>query len=125
MHRLNNFRSVPSSVPSLFCRTYRSYMRKSRTLEGSQTYFDVSKSLTVKDKPLPSLHRIVHVEVLHAQDFLVDVERMQVPVESTSGCRRKALNERNTNQIIEPNASMAHLWGSSRRIDSGTALLRP
>ena len=37
--------------------------------------------LPVQHKPLPALHRVVHIEVLHAQNILVDVQLAQIPVQ--------------------------------------------
>ena len=38
------------------------------------------QGLSIQHESLASLHRIVDVKVLHAQDILVDVEGMQVPI---------------------------------------------
>lgn len=44
-------------------------------------HLDVRQGLSVKNKPLPAPHGVVDVEVLHAQDVLVNIERVQVPVQ--------------------------------------------
>ena len=37
------------------------------------------KSLAIKHETLALLHWIIDVEVLHAQDVLVNIERVEVP----------------------------------------------
>ena len=41
----------------------------------------VRQGLPIQHKSLPTLHRVVHIEVLHAQDILVDVQLAQIPVQ--------------------------------------------
>ena len=44
----------------------------------------MGESLAIERKVLPSLHRVVNVEVPHADDVLVDVELTKVPVRMPS-----------------------------------------
>ena len=43
-------------------------------------HLDMRESLAIEYKTLTALHGIIYVEILHAQDVLVDVEGVQVPV---------------------------------------------
>ncbi len=54
-----------------------------RTLTIQQN-LHMRQSLPVQNESLASLHRIVDVEVLHAQDVFVDVERAEVPANTTT-----------------------------------------
>ena len=47
-------------------------------------YLYMRQCLTVKYKTLTSLHGVIHVEVLHAQYVLVNIECVQVPAMNSS-----------------------------------------
>lgn len=59
----------------------------------------MGEGLSVEGKVLPALHRVVNVEVPHADDVLVDVELTKVPERALSVrynwdiCRPKALTK--------------------------------
>jgi len=75
--------------------------------------------LPVKSQSLSSLHGIIHIKVLHAEDILIDVELTQIPVirQLVPAAVGKKLS---TYQIMDPNALIAVLDETISLIDCGT-----
>ena len=55
----------------------------SRHTAFSTTDFDMCQRLPIKDKAVSTLHRIVNIEVLHAQDIPVNVELAKIPEQNS------------------------------------------
>lgn len=69
-------------MPSLFNRTYQNVIKISainRIENVTFTNLDMSQSLPVKYETFTLFHGIINIEVLHAQNFLVDIQLSKIP----------------------------------------------
>jgi hypothetical protein len=123
IHRESSFSKDPSSVPSLFSSTWTKkrvhISRNTKYTKWQATNLNVSQTLSVQHKALTSLHRIVNIEILHAQNILINIQLAKVPVH-VSGMSTLSMTMR-TDQIMAPSASMAPLQQTISRILCGTA----